>query len=51
MVVLAIVLVTFFGAGIVFALNWIYSRSVRHVPSPASSADEDSRYEVGSYRR
>ena len=32
MVVLAIVLVTFFGAGVVFGLNWIYSRSVRRVP-------------------
>jgi len=34
MVVVAIVLVTFFGAGIVFGLNWIYSRSVRRVPEP-----------------
>jgi len=40
MVVLAIVLVTFFGAGIVFGLNWIYSRSIRRVRKPRASADK-----------
>ena len=41
MVVLAIVFVAFFGAGIVFGLNWIYSRSVRRVRRPRGSADTD----------
>jgi len=41
MVVLAIVFVTFFGAGIVFGLNWIYSRSVRRMRKPRASADKD----------
>jgi len=41
MVVLAIVLVAFFGAGVVFGLNWIYSRSVRRVPSPPASLTRD----------
>jgi hypothetical protein len=41
MVVLAIVFVTFFGAGIVFGLNWIYSRSVRRVRKPRASVDRD----------
>jgi len=41
MVVLAIVFVAFFGAGIVFGLNWIYSRSVRRVRKPWASADKD----------
>jgi hypothetical protein len=55
MVVVAIVLVAFFGAGIVFGLNWIYSRSVRRVPEPPTAAahervDEDSAYQVGPYR-
>ena len=55
MVVVAIVLVTFFGAGIVFGLNWIYSRSVRRVPETPTAAghervDEDSASKVGPYR-
>lgn len=41
MVVLAIVFVTFFGAGIVFGLNWIYSRSVRRVRKPRAAVDKD----------
>lgn len=41
MVVLAIVLVAFFGAGVVFGLNWIYSRSVRRVPNPSASPGQD----------
>ena len=41
MVILAIVFVTFFGAGIVFGLNWIYSRSVRRVRKPQVSVDRD----------
>ena len=41
MVVLAIVFVTFFGAGIVFGLNWIYSRSIRRVRKPRAGADQD----------
>jgi len=41
MVVLAIVFVAFFGAGIVFGLNWIYSRSVRRVRKPRASVDRD----------
>ena len=55
MVVVAIVLVTFFGAGIVFGLNWIYSRSVRRVPETPTApgherVDEDSASKVGPYR-
>ena len=55
MVVLAIVLVAFFGAGVVFGLNWIYSRSVRRVPNPPSSqrqnpAGGDPEHEVWPYR-
>jgi hypothetical protein len=55
MVVLAIVLVTFFGAGVVFGLNWIYSRSVRRVPGPPTSpgqgpAGGDPEREVWPYR-
>jgi hypothetical protein len=45
MVVLAIVFVTFFGAGIVFGLNWIYSRSVRRVRRPRASAHKDPENE------
>ena len=56
MVVLAIVLVAFFGAGVVFGLNWIYSRSVRRVPGPPRSprkdpAGEDREHELWPYRR
>ena len=57
MVVLAIVLVTFFGAGMVFGLNWIYSRSVRRMPKPPTAASQDPvedepEYEVRwPYRR
>ena len=56
MVVLAIVLVTFFGAGIVFGLNWIYSRSVRRMPKPPTEAgqdpvDKDPEYQMSPYRR
>jgi len=55
MVVLAIVLVAFFGAGVVFGLNWIYSRSVRRVPSPSASlgqdpAGGDSEHKAWPYR-
>jgi hypothetical protein len=55
MVVLAIVFVTFFGAGIVFGLNWIYSRSVRRVRKQRASVDrdqvnEDSRPDAWSSR-
>jgi len=55
MVVLAIVFVTFFGAGIVFGLNWIYSRSVRRVPGPPTPPDNDPadgspRHQVWPYR-
>jgi hypothetical protein len=55
MVVLAIVIVTFFGAGIVFGLNWIYSRSVRRVPEPPTApgrgpVDEDPAHQVWPYR-
>jgi hypothetical protein len=51
MVVLAIVFVTFFGAGIVFGLNWIYSRSVRRMPKPPTPAgkgpaDDDADQQV-----
>jgi hypothetical protein len=41
MVVLAIVFVTFFGAGITFGLNFIYSRSVRRVRKPRASVAKD----------
>jgi hypothetical protein len=56
MVVLAIVFVTFFGAGIVFGLNLIYSRSVRRMlkpPTPAGEApaDDDARQQVWPYSR
>ena len=56
MVVLAIVLVSFFGAGIVFGLNWIYARSVRRVRKPRASAakdpvNEDSWPDAWSSRR
>ena len=56
MVVLAIVLVTFFGAGIVFGLNWIYSRSVRRMPKPPAApgpvpGHEDlDEHQMRSYR-
>ena len=56
MVVLAIVFVTFFGAGIVFGLNWINSRSIRRVRKPRARAgkdpvNEDSWPEAWSSRR
>ena len=56
MVVVAIVLVTFFGAGIVFGLNWIYSRSVRRLPKPPAAAgqgpvDKEREYQMSAYRR
>jgi hypothetical protein len=51
MVVLAIVFVAFFGAGVVFGLNWIYSRSVRRVPDPPASAGGDPEHTVWPYRR
>ena len=41
MVVLAIVCVAFFGAGIVFGLNWINSRSIRRVRKPRARAGKD----------
>ncbi|HEY6313292.1 MAG TPA: hypothetical protein VIY52_21145 [Streptosporangiaceae bacterium] len=52
---MAIVMVTFFGAGIVFGLNWIYSRSVRRVPEPPTvpgqgPVDEDPVHQVWPYR-
>jgi hypothetical protein len=55
MVVLAIVFVAFFGAGIVFGLNWIYSRSVRRVRQPRASVgenpvNEDSWPDAWSFR-
>jgi hypothetical protein len=54
MVVLAIVLVAFFGAGIVFGLNWIYSRSVRRMPEPPAAGQDpvgkEPEYQMRSYR-
>jgi hypothetical protein len=55
MVVLAIVFVSFFGAGIVFGLNWIYSRSVRRWPKPPTPAgrepaDDDAGQQVWPHR-